>query len=231
MSFFNSIKSAFVTEVDTEKKVDTCNNKTVDTVVPKVSNEPIMSNSQNNNITSFANVKIEGIVDNVLLDTLCSVIENNEELKSNSPTYMDLKAAANDEVMKKSIPDEGTRFTCAFVSMKVNNTALTKEKIISSVDKCIELIENERNIGMKQLEDARKENVDDKETKINEKLQEMTKLQEEMAKISEEIGLLKSEVANNKNELAIKNANFNKTVDFLVDSINKDKEKLLNVLI
>lgn len=223
-SFFNSIKSAFVTEVETDNSISSVS---VNKPEKEVYNEPKnASNLNTNNVPE----KIEGVVDNDLLGTLCSVLENSEEMKSDFPSYLDLKSAVNDDVMRKSISDENVRFTCAFVSMKVNNSSLTKEKIINSIDKCIELIENERSVGMSQLSEAKKESVDDKEIEINEKAKELAKKQEEIAKLAEEISSLKTGVINSKNELAMKNANFNETVNFLIENLKKDKEKLLNIL-
>lgn len=229
--FFNSLKSAFVTEVASETQSQ-INKKSEET--PKIVQEEKVSVSNISENTKqavvFSDGKVEGQVDYEILNTLCSVIENSREMSDDCPTYMDLKSAANDSVMKESIPDENLRFTCAFVTMKVNNQNLTKDKILDNIDKCIEIVENEKNNGMQQLSDIRKVEVDDKEGKIKEKTAELNKKQEEIAKIVEEINSLNGEVTKSKNEIAIKSANFTKTVNFLVDSLVKDKEKLSKIL-
>jgi hypothetical protein len=220
-NFFKSIKSAFLTEIpDTDprdvKEVSNIENKQV-----TPSQAMFISTSQSNPKL------IEGQVDDNLLQKLCQAMENSN---LPGPDYLELKNVANNDDMKRAMPNEIQRFSVSFITMKSANAEMTKERVISSIDEYIKMIENERNIGHKQLAEIWNDKVESQNEVVANTEKRIVELQTELQELVNFVQVKKNEIAASINECNINKANFDATVDFLVNNLIDDKTKLTTAL-
>lgn len=214
--FFNSIKSAFVTEVEDEPQV--VETKPVNTIKPQVTM----------NFPSVTTTSVfEGQVNDELLQKLCQVMEDSN---LPGPDYLELKNVANNDEMKMAMPDEAQRLMVAFITMKSGNADLTKERVITSISKYVELMENERKTGHEQLATIWNERVDAETKRVEEAEKEIAELQKQIQEKIQFVQTKRNEIASATNECNINKANFDATVDFLVKSLKDDQTKLNMIL-
>jgi alpha-D-ribose 1-methylphosphonate 5-triphosphate diphosphatase PhnM len=218
-SFFNSIKSAFVTEVPDENLVV----ETKQSVDEKVSQtkQPVFV------VPSSTQKTIEGQVNDELLQKLCQAMEDSN---LPGPDYLELKNVANNDDMKRAMPDEIQRLTVAFITMKSSNPEMTKERVITSIDEYINMMENERKVGHEQLEVIWNEKVESRKQVVSNAEQRIAQIQTELKELVTFVQNESNEIASAINECNINKANFDTTVDFLVNNLMSDKNKLSNAL-
>lgn len=218
-SFFNSIKSAFVTEVPDENLVV----ETKQSVDEKVSQtkQPVFV------VPSSTQKAIEGQVNDELLQKLCQAMEDSN---LPGPDYLELKNVANNDDMKRAMPDEIQRLTVAFITMKSSNPEMTKERVITSIDEYINMMENERKVGHEQLEVIWNEKVESRKQVVANAEQRIAQIQTELKELITFVQNENNEIASAINECNINKANFDTTVDFLVNNLMSDKNKLSNAL-
>lgn len=233
-NFLNIVKGAFVTVVPDETKAEEVVQPTVQqpTLQPVVQPQPVVSVQSpvatNTLIQPVqGNGQVVGQVDSNILENLCMVLD---EKNLPGPDYLELKSAANDAVMQKAIPDETARFTCAYISMKVNAPHLNKEVIIGSIDKYVEYLEAERQNGLDELAVKWKEEVDDKEALVDAAQKELLELQEALNAKIKFISETTAEITTSKNQCNVSKANFNATVDYVINNLNTDRTKLSEIL-
>jgi hypothetical protein len=223
-NFFNSIKNAFVTVVpDEEVQVENV----------KVENtKPVTSGSKTSETFSVGLTTpqpkiIEGQVDDELLQKLCQVMEDGN---LPGPDYLELKNVANNDEMKRAMPNETQRLTVAFITMKSSSSDMTKERVLSSIDEYIKMMENERKTGHEQLQNIWNDKVETPRKVVAETEKEVIELQKKLQELVSFIQTKNNEIATAINECNIKKADFDTTVDFLVNNLKEDKTKLTNVL-
>lgn len=233
-NFLNIVKGAFVTVVPDETKAEEVVQPTVQqpTPQPVVQSQPVVSVQSPVTTNTLiqpvqGNGQVVGQVDSNILENLCMVLD---EKNLPGPDYLELKSAANDAVMQKAIPDETARFTCAYISMKVNAPHLNKEVIIGSIDKYVEYLEAERQNGLDELAIKWKEEVDDKEALVDAAQKELLELQEALNAKIKFISETTAEITTSKNQCNVSKANFNATVDYVINNLNTDRTKLSEIL-
>lgn len=223
-NFFKSIKNAFVTEIPDEVPSTTVNKATqeVPTVNQTVPPAPIFST------TTSTPKTIEGQVDDELLQKLCQVME---ESNLPGPDYLELKNVANNDEMKKAMPNETQRLNVAFITMKSSSPDMTKERVLSSIDTYIQMMENERKAGHEQLDLIWQERVESQRSAVIEAEAEIANIQKKLQELVQFVQTKNNEIAAASNECNINKANFDATVDFLVNNLTEDKGKLINILV
>ena len=217
--FFNSIKSAFVTEVEDETpQVEPVKSKAVQ--VPQQATVVLPTSAQISKV-------IEGQVDDNLLQKLCQAMEDSN---LPGPDYLELKNVANNDEMKRAMPDESQRLMVAFITMKSGNPEMTKTRVISSIDEYIGMMEAERATGHQQLQVIWNEQVEAKKALVAEAEKRIAELQQELQERVQFVQTKNNEIAAASNECNINKANFDATVDFLVKNLSDDKTKLNLIL-
>lgn len=214
-NFFNNLKKAFVTEVPDEIPETPVVNQKVNAVV----SQPVVS------VPSTGT--IEGQVNVDLLQKLCTKMD---ESNLPGPDYLEVKNLANNDDMKNTIPDEMQRFMVAFITIKSSNSEMTKERVITSIDEYIKMMENERQIGHNELQSIWNEKVEAKKVLITEAEKRIAELQAELQEKIKFVQTTNNEIAASSNECNINRANFDATVDFLVKNLTDDRSKL-NVIL
>ena len=191
-NFFNSIKSAFVTEIPDENPAQV---ETVAVTSPKIVVTP----------TVQAPGVIEGQVNDDLLQKLCQVMEDSN---LPGPDYLELKNVANNDDMKRTVPDEVQRFMVAFITMKSSNPEMTKERVIKSIDEYIGKMEDERKTGHEQLQHIWNERVDTQKVLVENAEKRISELQKELQEQIAFVQNKNNEIAAASNECNINKANF-----------------------
>ena len=218
--FFNSIKSAFVTEIPDENPTQPEPTKAT-TMVSNVSPQIVVPS------TVKVPGVIEGQVNDELLQKLCQAMEDSN---LPGPDYLELKNVANNEDMKKTVPDEVQRLMVAFITMKSSNPDMTKERVINSIGEYIGMMENERLIGHEQLQRIWDEKVVAPKRMVEDAEKRIAELQKELQEQIQFVQTKNNEIASASNECNINKANFDATVDFLVKNLTDDKVKLSQIL-
>lgn len=219
--FFNSIKSAFVTEIPD----DTPSVKQETTTTSQPEAPQVCVNLPK---TVQTPKTIEGQVDDALLQKLCQAME---ESNLPGPDYLELKNVANNDEMKKAMPNEIQRLTVAFITMKSSSPDMTRDRVLNSIDTYINMMENERKAGHEQLDQIWQERVESQRSAVIEAEAEIANIQKKLQELVQFVQTKNNEIAAASNECNINKANFDATVDFLVNNLAEDKAKLTNVLI
>jgi hypothetical protein len=146
------------------------------------------------------------------------------------PDYLELKNVANNDEMKRAMPDESQRLMVAFITMKSGNPEMSKTRVISSIDEYIGMMEAERATGHQQLQTIWNEQVEAKKTLVAEAEKRIAELQQELQERVQFVQAKNNEIAAASNECNINKANFDATVDFLVKNLSDDKAKLNLIL-
>lgn len=221
--FFSSIKSAFVTEIPDEAPAVVEAPVKSDAPVSQTSTQPMFTVTS----TPSTNV-IEGQVNDELLQKLCQAMEDSN---LPGPDYLELKNVANNDEMKKAMPNEIQRLTVAFITMKSSTPEMTRDRVLNSIDSYIQMIESERKTGHAQLETIWQERVESQRQAVTEAEERIVALQKELGGLVSFVQNKTNEIAAATNECNINKANFDATVDFLVKNLADDKAKLANVLV
>lgn len=221
--FFSSIKSAFVTEVPDEAPTVVETNTKQDVVPSQQTAQPMFTVTA----TPTTHV-IEGQVNDELLQKLCQAMEDSN---LPGPDYLELKNVANNDEMKKAMPNEIQRLTVAFITMKSSTPEMTRDRVLNSIESYIQMMENERKTGHAQLETIWQERVESQRQAVTEAEERIVKLQKELGELVSFVQNKTNEIAAATNECNINKANFDATVDFLVKNLADDKAKLTNVLV
>lgn len=221
--FFSSIKSAFVTEIPDEAPTVAETNTKQDVVPSQQTGQPMFTVTA----TPTTHV-IEGQVNDDLLQKLCQAMEDSN---LPGPDYLELKNVANNDEMKKAMPNEIQRLTVAFITMKSSTPEMTRDRVLNSIDSYIQMMENERKTGHAQLETIWQERVESQRQAVTEAEERIVKLQKELGELVSFVQNKTNEIAAATNECNINKANFDATVDFLAKNLADDKAKLTNVLV
>ena len=224
--FFKSIKNAFVTEIPDEvpSVVEEKNVAQTTQTVQTVAQAP-----QAMFVSTASTPKtIEGQVDDELLQKLCQAMEDSN---LPGPDYLELKNVANNEEMKRAMPNEIQRLTVAFITMKSSSPEMTKERVLNSIDSYIQMMENERKTGHEQLDQIWNVKVESQRAAVSDAEREIASLQQKLQELIEFVRTKTNEIAEESNKCNINKANFDATVDFLVNNLANDKTKLSNALV
>lgn len=141
-----------------------------------------------------------------------------EEANAKNPFFQgtDLKEFMDSKVDVEAISDEGTRYKTAFNVLR--RTGLTKEKLVSTGQEYIKIIENDLKGFESAYSQQYKTDVEQMENVLQEKVIELKALNDKIASLNQEIKQISEKVSQNKERL-----NSNKNA-FIKAGENKKKE-------
>ncbi|WP_029904579.1 hypothetical protein [Prevotella sp. 10(H)] len=168
---------------------------------------------------------IYGKIDQELLNKLCEVLDKQTV---EGIDYLKFKKSVDS--LKEIQPDETVRFTVAYLTLKATYPSMTRENLSQTIDQYIVLMEQERKKGLDQLNNLRKQNVDKKEEEIKKSIANIDKMKAEIQKLTAFVTEANMEIVNKKNEYAIQEADFNATVDKIVNQLKGDKNKIETII-
>ena len=172
-------------------------------------------------------------IDNSIVDNIQKVLISNST-KNNEPDYITVKQNAS-ALIEMSLPI-AQAFEGGFRTIKKSHPEFTKELLLKSIDNYISIVEKERANGKEQCAQLYKEKVGDKENSIKELEKTKTDLEQQLLSIQNEINntnntisTLKETIAQDSAEIKKKEQIFNNSVDYVLDSLNKDKN-IINII-
>ena len=160
----------------------------------------------------------EGVLDNI--------IAMLDEKNLPGPDYLELKKAANDEVLLQSIPDEKIRFTVSYATLKAASPSLSKKQILQSILTYIQYIEDERARGIEQFNKLWQEQVVAREEAIEKAKSEIAELEAKLEKLKTFAQEQEGQVVAVKADCGKKKKEFNATVDYMIGKLRMDGAKL-----
>ncbi len=164
----------------------------------------------------------EGVLDNI--------IAMLDEKNLPGPDYLELKKAANDEVLLQSIPDEKMRFSVSYATLKAASPSLSKKQILQSILTYIQYIEDERERGTEQFNKLWQDQVVAREEAIEKAKAEIAELEAKLEKLKTFAQEQEGQVVAVKADCGKKKKEFNATVDYMIGKLRMDGAKLEDAL-
>lgn len=131
--------------------------------------------------------------------------------------------------------DERTKFVTAFVGFKVQG--VTKEKLVDTAKKYIDMIEAQRNEFKATIENTLNQEVGDKQQKLESLKAENLKIEEQMQQLTalrnknnEQYQKLSLEISEDVQILKQKEAGFNAAADIFVKNVHENMNKIQTYL-
>ena len=209
--------------------------KTENKQLEKQLSKPVVESSSSERIiVSVDTPKIEkqidstaivGKVDKTLLAKLCGVLDDQSV---EGIDYVKFKKSVDS--LKAIQPEEDMRFTSAFLTLKATNSAFSKEYLLQTIDKYIKLMEQERKVGMDQLKTLRSNSVDKKIGEIEQTRKKVDKMKAEIQELTKFIAETEAKIADKQNEIVIKEADFNTTIDTMLNQLRNDRTKIETII-
>lgn len=202
--------------------------------VQLVQQQPIVNqvSSSTNNVQA-TNDPTTTTIDSSIVDNIQKVMISNST-KNNEPDYLTVKQNAS-ALMEMSLPMQQA-FEGGFRTIKKSHPEFTKDLLLKSIDNYISIVEKERANGKEQCTQLYKEKVGDKENSIKELEKTKADLEQQLLSIQNEINntnntisTLKETIAQDSSEIKRKEQIFNNSVDYVLDSLNKDKN-IINII-
>ena len=164
----------------------------------------------------------EGVLDNI--------IAMLDEKNLPGPDYLELKKAANDEVLLQSIPYEKMRFSVSYATLKAASPSLSKKQILQSILTYIQYIEDERERGTEQFNKLWQDQVVAREEAIEKAKAEIAELEAKLEKLKTFAQEQEGQVVAVKADCGRKKKEFNATVDYMIGKLRMDGAKLEDAL-
>ncbi len=238
MGLFKGIKNLLFEEVDEhgrpikreERKTipaaKTANSASTQEMPTEDANSDSRAASMGNEFKTNDNSEISEIDEGVLDNIIAMLDEKNLP----GPDYLELKKAANDEVLLQSIPDEKMRFSVSYATLKAASPSLSKKQILQSILTYIQYIEDERERGTEQFNKLWQDQVVAREEAIEKAKAEIAELEAKLEKLKTFAQEQEGQVVAVKADCGRKKKEFNATVDYMIGKLRMDGAKLEDAL-
>lgn len=238
MGLFKGIKNLLFEEVDEhgrpikreEKKTapaaEPANSASTQEMPTEDANSESRAASMGNEFKTNDNSEISEIDEGVLDNIIAMLDEKNLP----GPDYLELKKAANDEVLLQSIPDEKMRFSVSYATLKAASPSLSKKQILQSILTYIQYIEDERERGTEQFNKLWQDQVVAREEAIEKAKAEIAELEAKLEKLKTFAQEQEGQVVAVKADCGRKKKEFNATVDYMIGKLRMDGAKLEDAL-
>jgi hypothetical protein len=164
---------------------------------------------------------VQGMINEKILQSLKEVIEKNNIAGAD---YYELSVAVSQ--LANIIPDEKTRMLAAFSTLKTSAPDISKEKLLSSIDTYVKLLNKEKETFSADLKQRFNDSVGKKTKAVADAQQKLLDLQKEQTTLNQFI-IEESQKAQQE-ELKLKQveSNFNATMAHLLGTLEADKGKI-----
>lgn len=174
-----------------------------------------------------SNGQISGSVDKDMLSVFDKAVD---DANIPGPDYAELKKMVNDDRMKKLEPDTTRRWNMAYVQSQISSPELTKDRVLSSIDTYKKVVTDTLNSGLSELNEKKKQNVDEEIEKANKEKEEIDKLQKEIEARTRALTEKQAKIVNTRNEYTLKEANLKATASYILNALDSDKNLLTTIL-
>ena len=238
MGLFKGIKNLLFEEVDehgrpikreerkTTPAAEPANSASTQEMPTEDANSDSRAASMGNEFKTNDNSEISEIDEGVLDNIIAMLDEKNLP----GPDYLELKKAANDEVLLQSIPDEKMRFSVSYATLKAASPSLSKKQILQSILTYIQYIEDERERGTEQFNKLWQDQVVAREEAIEKAKAEIAELEAKLEKLKTFAQEQEGQVVAVKADCGRKKKEFNATVDYMIGKLRMDGAKLEDAL-
>ena len=141
----------------------------------------------------------------------CLELKNNVDALDDLPISNEQKLISAFKVLKKSYPN------------------FQKDDIIKAIGFYLNVVNDEKNEGLKQLEEMRINNVDGAETEIKAMQAKAEELKRQYDELQSNIGTKTLELIQAKNKIEINHRKFIGSVDAVVNVLTRDKDNILTI--
>lgn len=217
-------KLGLVHDDEAPETQETAQNESVEKPIPAVEKRPLFADE----ITTTTPGQIIGEVDEKVYQLLSEAIERNN-LPGND--FLEFMMALQN--LAGMAVDEKVKFNMVFTTLNTTGDKLTKDKLLSSVEHYLTVIEKERGIFAKEMVKATTEMVTSRENRIADigatiqaKMDLITKTQNEIAELTATSQTLTKEAEDNKYKIAKKEADFMVTAGKVLAQIAGYKTKI-----
>lgn len=143
------------------------------------------------------------------------------------PDYLELKN--NVEALEDLPISNEQKLMSAFKVLKKGYPNFQKDDITKAIDFYINIVNSEKEAGLKQLENLRVCNVDGVETEIKNMQAKAEELKKQYDELQSNIGSKTLELAQAKNDIDMKYNTFMGSVDAVMGVLNSDKENIMSI--
>lgn len=151
------------------------------------------------------------------------IIETNRP----GPDYLELKN--NVEALEDLPISNEQKLMSAFKVLKKGYPNFQKDDITKAIDFYINVVNNEKDAGLKQLETLRVNNVDGVENEIKNMQAKAEELKLQYDELQANIGAKTLELAQAKNDIDMKYNSFMGSVEAVMSVLNSDKKNIMSI--
>jgi hypothetical protein len=189
--------------------------------VKGAASNPVQQPVNQQNIQPIYSAGVQGMINEKILQSLKEVIERNNIAGAD---YYELSLAVGQ--LSNIIPDEKTRMLAAFSTIKTSAPDISKEKLLSSIDTYIQLLNKEKESFSADLKKRFNESVGNKTKAVADAQQKLLDLQKEQTTLNQFI-IEESQKAQQE-ELKLKQveSNFDATMAHILGTMEADKVKI-----
>lgn len=176
-----------------------------------------------NPVQPVSTTTVQGVADNKFIDLLEGIIE-----QSNQPgqDYFEFKQAL--ENMNSLPMDERTKFQTVYSVLSLQGC--TKDVLIASLDKYVQIIQSEKTNFDAEMQSAYDAQVKSKLLKAEESKKELESLTKRLAELNGLILALSQEAQAEEMKIRATEANFKASADIIISEMIGDKDKINNYL-
>jgi hypothetical protein len=172
---------------------------------------------------NYGNSQINGVVDDKFVAMLEKIVADNNQ---SGVDYFEFKEALKNLA---NIPmDEGTKILTAYNILRAQGCS--KTLLLSSIDKYVELIQNEQNAFNNEMATKIQQTVSYKRTEAEKAQNEVNELNARINELNTFIITSNQEANNEEVKLKMAEANFKQSVNKVISVLTTDKEKISNYI-
>lgn len=221
-----ALKDLFIKSEEVQSQV--VNNTTVSDA-PKFASSGLSRKESDNSVaqpqpsvmqSSSKSISADENIVNMIWD---KIIEANRP----GPDYLELKN--NVEALEDLPISNEQKLMSAFKVLKKGYPNFQKDDITKAIDFYINVVNDEKDAGLKQLETLRANNVDGAELEIKTMQAKAEELKRQYDELQANIGAKTLELAQAKNDIEMKYNSFMGSVDAVMGVLNSDKENIMSI--
>jgi hypothetical protein len=187
----------------------------------KVETKPV-----NATVVTPSTIGATGVVDNKFVEMLMQVIAQFNQDKMPGQDYFEFKQSI--DAMANLPIDDTNKFLSAYAVL--SGQGCTKDVLLSSLDKYIALIQGERTNFDTELENQYNAKVKAKVEAVEKAKLQLEELNKQIRETNEFVISTSQEIQQEEGNLQIVAANFNKSVQMVLNNLENDKNKINNLI-
>lgn len=161
--------------------------------------------------------------DNIVNMIWDKIIEANRP----GPDYLELKN--NVEALEDLPISNEQKLISAFKVLKKGYPSVQKDDFTKAIDFYMNVVNDEKNAGLKQLDELRSSNVDGVENEIKAMQMRAEELKRQYDELQTNIGTKTLELAQAKNDIEMKYNSFIGSIDAVMSVLSSDKENIMSI--